>query len=77
MPLFSSLGSYIPGTPHSFDVVDTNQVLDTNEFPSIYTTSGPLPVENGIVVTGNSISFDPSYTDDGNFDCGVFGSQAT
>ena len=75
MPLVPSLGSYIPGTPSFDNTTDENQVLPVNDFPGIYTTTGPLPLANGIVVTNNSISFDPSYINYGNFDCGVFGSQ--
>lgn len=76
MPLVPSLGPYIPGTPASFNVVDENQVLSKGDFPSIYTTSGPLPVENGLAMTTTAFVFDPSQVTEGDLDCGVFGSQA-
>jgi len=75
MPLVPSLGSYIPGTPSSFDNTPAEgQVLAVTDFPGIYTTTGPLPIGNGIVATTTSISFDPSFVSYGTFDCGVFGS---
>ena len=46
------------------------------EEPLAYTSVGPLPLENGLAFTKNSIIFDASRVEYGDLDCGLFGSQA-
>jgi hypothetical protein len=51
-------------------------VLPEKEFPMIYTTTGPLPIGNGLAATANTLVFDPNLVTQGDLDCGIFGSQA-
>jgi len=51
-------------------------VLPEREFPMIYTTTGPLPIGNGLAATANTLVFDPNLVTQGDLDCGIFGSQA-
>ena len=74
MPTFNFI---VPPSPGSFLAsTSSGTVINQSQSPEIYTTTGPLPLENGIVATTNSIAFDPTRIAEGIFDCGRFGSQA-
>lgn len=70
MPAFN----FVPPPSPSYLNAPNAEVLTEEQFPEIYTTTGPLAIENGLVVTRNAMAFDPNYVTEGNFDCGVFGS---
>jgi hypothetical protein len=73
MPNFTFIVPPSPQYPGSTPLPD--RILNSEDAPDIYTTTGPLPLENGLVVTTDSIALDPNYVTEGTFDCGVFGSQ--
>ena len=58
--------------------IDSNpaNTIQISQYPLVYTTSGPLPVENGLAMTKTAFVFDPSQVTEGDLDCGVFGSLA-
>lgn len=62
----STVSGYSGGSP-------APSVLGKDEAPMIYTTSGPLPIVNGIAVSRTAITFDPNEVLVGSFDSGIFG----
>ena len=74
MPTFNFI---VPPSPESLlNIPGSDKILSQNQTPDIYTTAGPLALENGLVVTTNSMAFDPDSVNNGIFNCGVFGSRA-
>jgi hypothetical protein len=76
MPNIPGFPTFIPGSPQTFASPLQNGVLGESSWPMIYTTTGPLSTSNGLVVTADTLSWDASYVESGDLDCGVFGSQA-
>jgi hypothetical protein len=74
--------TYLPGISGAipanaiYPPVTPNQSLEESEWPMIYTTTGPLPIKNGLAVTDDAFVWDASYVQTGDLDCGLFGSQA-
>jgi hypothetical protein len=74
--------TYIPGISGAipanafYPQTQQNPTLGSSEWPMVYTTTGPLPISNGLVVTADSLTWDASYVESGDLDCGIFGSQA-
>ena len=63
MTYIPGISQPIPGTP-IYNVTSTED-LESNQWPMVYTTDGPLQVGNGISFTTDSISFDPTLVDGG------------
>ena len=57
--------SYVGGAP---------AILDSSEDPVVYTSTGPLKAQNGLAFTPDGFVFDPGSVEQGNLDCGTFGS---
>lgn len=76
--------SYIPGANLTFVApaspaylgLSVSDILNGDGFPEVYTSTGPLPVENGLAFSQTAFVFLPDYVTEGNFDCGIFGSEA-
>jgi hypothetical protein len=74
MPNFNFI---VPPSPaYLGDAAGSDRVLSPTETPEVYTTTGPLPLSNGLVTTNASLKLDPNSVTEGTFDCGRFGSQA-
>jgi hypothetical protein len=76
--------TYIPGISGAIPAnaiypqapTQSAQTLLESDWPMIYTTTGPLPIANGLAVTEDSLVWDASYVQTGDLDCGLYGSQA-
>ena len=74
MPNFNFV---VPSSPlYPGSMPGSERVLNPEDTPDVYTTTGPLPLSNGLVTTTESLKFDPNSVTEGTFDCGKFGSEA-
>ena len=64
----------VPSSP-SYSATPQEVTIPQDQCPQVYTTTGPLPLLNGLTFTSNAVYFDPNQVEGGDFDCGVFGSQ--
>ena len=66
----------VPSSPAYSSSSNGTYVIPADQCPQVYTTTGPLPLLNGLTFTPDGVYFDANQVATGDFDCGVFGSQA-
>jgi hypothetical protein len=66
----------VPSSPTYSVTARESYTIPADECPMVYTTTGPLPLLNGLTFTADAVYFDPNLVASGDLDCGLFGSQA-
>ena len=78
MPNIPGFSVPIPGTPLSAPPTATHgfaEVLPSGTEPMVYTTTGPMPVKDGLAFSKNALVLDTAHII-GVLNGGIFGSEA-